>query len=94
MIIIGYQEDAITPYTPDWAREALEDEVIVKTKAGLSQPTRNIFGYMTGFLLKDAEWMERHKFKDTKRSYVSHILARPIIYLRMTQSISRACFWG
>lgn len=78
MIIIGYQEDAITPYTTSWTREALEDEVIVKTTAGLSQPTRNIFGYMTGFLLKDAEWLERYWYKDTKRSYVSHILARPI----------------
>jgi hypothetical protein len=78
MIIIGYQEDAVPPYTTQWTRQAIDDEVIVKTAAGLSQPTRNIFGFMTGFLLKDAEWLERFWYKDTKRSYVSHILARPI----------------
>jgi hypothetical protein len=78
MLIIGYQEDAIPPYATYWSRQALEDEVIVKTTAGLSQPTKNIFGYMTGFLLKDAQWLEEFWFKDGKQGQVIHIAARPI----------------
>lgn len=76
-LILGYQEDAVLPYETDWSREAIEDEVMVKTHAGLSAPTKNIFGFMTGFLLKDAEWLEKSWFKNSETS-VSHIVARPL----------------
>ncbi|MBA3954316.1 hypothetical protein H0X48_03310 [Candidatus Dependentiae bacterium] len=77
ILILGYQEDAVAPYKTDWQRQALEDEAIAKTAGGLAQPTKNIFGYLTGFLLKDAEWLEKNWFKDMQHA-IKHVYARPI----------------
>lgn len=77
MLILGYQEDAVAPYETDWERQALEDEAIAKTAGGLAQPTKNIFGYLTGFVLKDAQWLEQKWFKDEK-SVIKQVCARPI----------------
>ncbi len=75
--IFGYQEEAIPPYTTNWERIAIEDEVIVKANGGFSQPTKNVFGFMTGFLLKDAQWMQNSWFGD-QQPQIKHVLARPI----------------
>lgn len=81
-IILGYQEEAVPPYQTDWSRVALEDEVVVNTITGVAQPAKNIFGFMTGFILKDAEWLERNWYKDTTISKVSHITAHNIDIFR------------
>jgi len=75
--VFGYQEEAVPPYTTNWQRVAIEDETIVKTHAGISTPTKNIFGFMTGFLLKDAEWLQKEWFAHTQ-TQVMHICARPV----------------
>lgn len=75
--ILGYQEEAVRPYTTDWERIALEDEAIVKTHAGIAQPTRNIFGFMTGFLLKDVQTMQAEWFKNQEPNII-HSLGRNI----------------
>lgn len=71
--ILGYQEEAVVPYRTDWSRFAIADETIVKTDAGISEPARNIFGFMTGFLLKDSQWLENRWFKDSAKPLISHI---------------------
>lgn len=76
-VILGYQEEAIPPYTTDWERQAIKDEIIVETAAGISAPSRNIFGFITGFLLKDTEWMEKHWNKSAV-TQMMHICAKPI----------------
>src|SRR5581483_3648636 len=77
MCIFGYQEEAFPPYTTNWQRVAIDDEAIVKTHAGISGPTKNIFGFMTGFLLKDGEWLQREWFKNNDPQII-HMCARPI----------------
>lgn len=85
MIIIGYQEEAIAPYKTKWSREAIEDEAIVKTSRGIAKPVKNIFGFMTGFLLKDAQWLENYwrkkgvtPVKDKSEPKILHIVEHPI----------------
>lgn len=75
-LIFGYQEDSIPPYQTSWFRQAIEDEVIVKNHAGLCLPTKNIFGFMTGFLLKDGQWLEKTWFNKVRN--IEHILSRPL----------------
>jgi hypothetical protein len=75
--IFGYQEEAVPPYTTNWQRVAIQDEIIAKTHAGISAPTKNIFGFMTGFLLKDVQWLQKEWFK-SPTTHVMHICARPI----------------
>lgn len=76
-LIFGYQEEAVPPYTTDWERQAIKDEVIVETEAGISSPSRNLFGFITGFLLKDAQWMETHWNKSAV-TQIMHVCAKPI----------------
>jgi hypothetical protein len=53
MVICGYQEDAIPSYYTSIYRSVIDDEVSIKTKAGWHFASGNLFGYVTGFVLKD-----------------------------------------
>src|SRR5581483_2291628 len=53
MVICGYQEDAIPSYYTSLHRTVIDDEVSTKTKAGWRFASGNLFGYITGFVLKD-----------------------------------------
>lgn len=78
--ILGYQEEALPPYVTHWARNALQDEVPVTTNQGITTPAKNIFGFATGFLLKDGEWFAK-KWSADKVPFINHIYARkPLIF--------------
>lgn len=53
MVICGYQEDAIPSYFTCVNRAIIDDEVSIKTKAGWQYSSGNLFGFATGFVLKD-----------------------------------------
>lgn len=78
LIILGYQEEAIPTYQTSWSRQTIKDEPIVKNHAGLCLPAKNIFGFMTGFILKDFEFLER-TWNRSSNSHVEHIVANPIM---------------
>ncbi len=75
-LIFGYQEDGIMPYQTFWARQAIDDEAIVNNHAGLCLPTKNIFGFMTGFVFKDFQWLEQDWLK--RAPLIEHVFAAPI----------------
>lgn len=76
-IILGYQEDAIVPYQTQWNRVLINDEAIVKKHAGLCSPVKNLFGFVTGFLLKDSQWLYNrwHPLSEPK---IEHVIANQI----------------
>ena len=53
MIILGYEEQGVPSYYTDFMKPKINDEAMVKGKAGWSIKLHNCFGFMTGFLLKD-----------------------------------------
>ncbi|MBM3886912.1 hypothetical protein FJ364_03180, partial [Candidatus Dependentiae bacterium] len=53
MIILGYEEQGAPTYYTDFMQPKIDDEAMVKGKAGWSLKLHNRFGFMTGFLLKD-----------------------------------------
>ena len=53
MMILGYEEQGAPTYYTDFMQPKIDDEAMVKSKAGWSQKLHNRFGFMTGFLLKD-----------------------------------------
>ena len=76
-VILGYQEDAIVPYQTQWNRVLINDEAVVKQHAGLCSPVKNLFGFVTGFLLKDAEWLYSRWYPKIEPR-IEHIFANPI----------------
>lgn len=56
--VMGYQEDAIPSYYTDCSKKYINDEAIIKISQGLTSPDRNVFGFITGFLLKDVQWLQ------------------------------------
>ncbi len=53
IIILGYEENAFPNYYTDFTRPQIDDEMVVKTKAGWSEQLHNRFGFMTAYLFKD-----------------------------------------
>lgn len=79
MAIIGFQEEGVPPYETHWQRHALADEALALTNTGIALPTRNIFGYLTGFLLKDAQWLEQiWAQRDTTHTKIHSIPVTPV----------------
>lgn len=52
--LMGYEQNAIPNYGYCLTTPAFTDEAVVKSSGGWSFSPGNIFGYLTGFLLKDA----------------------------------------
>ena len=59
ILIFGYQEEAVPPYQTQWQRIHIRDEVAVQSDRGITPPAKNIFGFMTGFVLHDTQWLAR-----------------------------------
>ena len=53
MIICGYQEDAVPSYYTSCNQGVIDDEVSIKSNVGWQFAAGNLFGFITGFLLKD-----------------------------------------
>lgn len=53
MSILGYEEQGGPSYYTDFMKPKIDDEAMVKGKAGWSLKLHNRFGFMTGFLMKD-----------------------------------------
>ncbi len=53
MVICGYQEDAIRSYYTHFNRANIDDEASIKTKSGWQYAHGNLFGFASGFVLKD-----------------------------------------
>lgn len=63
IIILGYEEQGVPTYYTDFMQPKIDDEAMVKSKAGWSLKLHNRFGFMTGFLLKDVNRLaEIYKF--------------------------------
>lgn len=59
MVICGYQEDAVPSYYTAGTRHTIDDEVSLKTKSGWQFASGNLFGFLTGFLLKDVNLLKK-----------------------------------
>ncbi len=77
ILIIGYQEDGMPPYTSSWDREDIHDEAILKNNSGSEKSARNMFGFLTGFVLKDANWLEKKWHPDSPAIF-EHVHAKNI----------------
>ena len=54
MLIMGYERNAVPQYFNCLSQRAIDDEANVRTSRGWEFAPGNIFGYLTGFLFKDA----------------------------------------
>ena len=70
ILIFGYQEEAVPPYQTQWQRIHIHDEVVVQSERGITPPAKNIFGFMTGFVLHDTQWLARAWNRDPLLSVV------------------------
>lgn len=64
IIIAGYEEQAIPSYYTDFRSEKIDDEASSKGRAGWSLQLHNQFGLMTGFLLKDINYLNHRWMQD------------------------------
>jgi hypothetical protein len=80
IIILGYEEQGVPTYYTDFTQPKIDDEAMVKGKAGWSLKLHNRFGCMTGFLLKDVNRIAQiHGFQD--RQIFEHVSAeQPLIF--------------
>ncbi len=53
-VILGYEENAVPSYYTNYQEAKIEDEASIKNRAGWSLRLHNRFGFMTGFLFKNA----------------------------------------
>jgi hypothetical protein len=60
MVICGYQEDAISNYYTSSTQEIIDDEVSKKTNVGWQFSQGNLFGFATGFVLKDVNAIKKY----------------------------------
>ncbi|MFT6765207.1 MAG: hypothetical protein ACJAZS_000074 [Alteromonas naphthalenivorans] len=64
IIIMGYQQEGVPSYYSNNNAHIIDDEISLKTKKGRIVPAHNIFGFLTGFLLKDCNWLQKKWFLD------------------------------
>ncbi len=55
MVILGYEEQAAPSYYTNYAQPRINDESIIRTKAGWSMRLHNRFGLMSGFLFRSCQ---------------------------------------
>lgn len=65
IVIMGYEENAIQQYYPNFKRPKIDDEATRKNYSGWSQRLRNRFGFMSGFVMKDVEEIKAHWSHET-----------------------------
>ena len=73
MVIMGYQQEGVPSYYSSLNTPILSDEASLSSKRGRVIPAHNIFGFLTGFLLKDANWFQKQWCPD-KPLIVEHVL--------------------
>ncbi len=73
MVIMGYQQEGVPSYYSSLNTPVLSDEASLSSKRGRVVPAHNIFGFLTGFLLKDANWFQK-KWYPEKPLIVEHVL--------------------
>jgi len=76
-VIMGYQQEGVPSYYSCLTTPALQDEASLNSKRGRVVPAHNIFGFLTGFLLKDANWLQR-KWHPGTPLFVEHVLAERV----------------
>lgn len=73
IVIMGYQQEGVPSYYSSFTAPVLTDEASLSSKRGRVVPAHNIFGFLTGFLLKDANWLQESWYPD-QPLLVEHIL--------------------
>ena len=73
MVIMGYQQEGVPSYHSSLNTPILSDEASLSSKRGRVVPAHNIFGFLTGFLLKDANWFQKQWYPE-KPLMVEHVL--------------------
>lgn len=73
VVVMGYQQEGVASYYPSFSAAILTDEASLSGKRGRVVPAHNIFGFLTGFLLKDANWLQKNWYPH-KPLLVEHIL--------------------
>ena len=73
MVIMGYQQEGVPSYYSSLNTPILSDEASLSSKRGRVVPAHNIFGFLTGFLLKDANWFQKQWYPE-KPFVVEHVL--------------------
>jgi len=73
MVIMGYQQEGVPSYYSSMNAPILSDEASLSSKRGRVVPAHNIFGFLTGFLLKDANWLQKQWYPE-KSLVVEHVL--------------------
>ncbi len=74
IVIMGYQQEGVPSYYSNMHAHPIDDEISLKTKKGRVVPAHNIFGFLTGFLLKDCNWLQRQWFGDRPLT-IDHVSA-------------------
>ncbi len=77
MVIMGYQQEGVPSYHSSLNAPVLSDEASLSSKRGRVVPAHNIFGFLTGFLLKDANWLQKQWYPE-KPLMVEHVLPERI----------------
>lgn len=75
MIIMGYEENAVPQYYTWYKKPKINDEASRKNHGGWSLRLHNRFGFMTGFLFKDIDYLPKKGITD---SLFHHIDAQTI----------------
>ena len=73
MVIMGYQQEGVPSYYSSLNTPTLSDEASLSSKRGRVVPAHNIFGFLTGFLLKDANWFQK-KWYPEMPFVIEHVL--------------------
>lgn len=77
MVIMGYQEEGIASFLPT-THVLLDDEYVHESRKGRVGTAHNVFGFLTGFLLKDVNWLQQQWGYHNK----------PLVYHHMPERIA------
>ncbi len=77
IVIMGYQKNGVASYYSSQHRVTLKDEASLSSKQGHIVPAHNIFGFLTGFMLKDAQWLQESWFAQ-KSFFIEHVCTETI----------------
>lgn len=81
IVICGYEEQAVPTYYTNYAKPKINDEATLKHIVGWSQKLHNKFGFMTGFLFKDVNSLNKKWFKD-EEPFFEHVNSHKIEIFR------------
>ena len=59
ILVSGYEQNAVPSYKFDLVKKNIDDEANIKTASGWSFAPGNLFGFITGFLFKDANILKQ-----------------------------------